>query len=102
MTSVTLSEKLRKRLKRLAAQYDTTQGAIIEMALNIMEGKESNTKNVSKKDDEIKEFLNNISQEVRKKDPRLKKIHETLEADGVSIDDVISYSWDTDENFIGQ
>ncbi len=102
MTSVTLSEKLRKRLKRLAAQYDTTQGAIIEMALNMMEGKESNTKNVSKKDDEIKDFLNNISQEVRKKDPRLKKIHEILEADGISIDEVISYSWDTDENFIGQ
>jgi hypothetical protein len=39
MTSVTISEKLRKRLKKLAAEYDTTQGEIIERALDMMEGK---------------------------------------------------------------
>jgi len=70
MTSVTISEKLRKRLKRLAAEYDTTQGQIIEMALNMMEDKNTNTMEISKKDNEIDNILNKISQEVREKDPQ--------------------------------
>jgi len=102
MTSVTISEKLRKRLKKLAAEYDTTQGEIIERALDMMEGKKLNTKDLAKNDKEIENILNKISQEVRQKDPRLKRIHEILEADGISIDDVISYTWDTNEDFTGQ
>ncbi len=101
MTSVTISEKLRKRLKKLAAEYDTTQGEIIERALDMMEGKKPNTKDISKKDNEIENILHKSSQEVRQKDPRLKRIHEILEADGISIDDIISYTWDTNEDFTG-
>jgi uncharacterized protein YcaQ len=41
MTTVTISDELRKRLKRLAAKYDTNQAEIIERALEIFEKLES-------------------------------------------------------------
>ncbi len=37
MTSVTISDDLRRKLKRLAAKYDTTQAEIIARALEIFE-----------------------------------------------------------------
>ncbi len=41
MTTVTISDELRKKLKRLAAKYDTNQAEIIEKAVEIFEKVES-------------------------------------------------------------
>ena len=37
MTTVTISDELRQKLKRLAAKYDTTQSDIIKRALDLFE-----------------------------------------------------------------
>jgi predicted DNA-binding protein len=37
MTTVTISDKLRQKLKQLAAKYDTTQADIIKKALELFE-----------------------------------------------------------------
>lgn len=93
MTSVTISERLRRRLKQLAAKFDTTQGKIIEMALELMDQKENITKEVYKKDNEVEHILKEISQELRNKNPNIKKRRSILEKEGISIDDVIGYTW---------
>ena len=94
MTSVTIPEELRKKLKKLAAKYDTTQGKIIEMALNLMENKM--VEKISKKNKKVEKILNEISKKIRKNDQELKKRREKLEKKGISIEDVIGYSWGVD------
>ena len=102
MTSVTISEELRKRLKKLAAKFDTTQGKIIEMALDLIENKLSYVKKVKITNEKVNKILNEISQEVQRKNPNLKKRREALKKEGISIDDIIGYSWGFNlEDFIG-
>jgi predicted transcriptional regulator len=93
MTSVTIPEKIRKRLKKLAAEYDTTQGKIIEMALDVMENKSNVIREKPNKDNEIEQILREVSEKVRERDPKLKKRREILEKEGISINEVIAYSW---------
>lgn len=93
MTSVTISEKLRKRLKQLAAKYDTTQGKIIEMALDLIENKKRIDEINMGKENEIEKILKKVSQEVREKDPKLNTRRKLLEKKGISIDDIVGYTW---------
>ncbi len=93
MTSVTISEELRKRLKKLAAKYDTTQGKIIEMALDLIENKINITGEGSLKNEKFNKILDEISQKARNENPNLKKRREILEKEGISIDEIIGYSW---------
>ncbi|MHA1266801.1 MAG: hypothetical protein ACTSRS_16310 [Candidatus Helarchaeota archaeon] len=103
MTSVTIPEELRKRLKKLAAKYDTTQGKIIEMALNLMENKNNNLEALSIKNEKVNNLLTQISERARKRNPKLKKRREILEKEGITIDEIIGYSWGSNlEDFIGQ
>ncbi|MHA1379180.1 MAG: hypothetical protein ACTSRG_12430 [Candidatus Helarchaeota archaeon] len=94
MTSVTIPEELRKKLKKLAAKYDTTQGKIIEMALNLMENKM--VEKITEKNKKVEKILKEISQKIRKNDQELNKRREKLEKKGISIEDVIGYSWGVD------
>lgn len=94
MTSVTIPEDLRKRLKKLAAKYDTTQVKIIKMALDLMENKK--VEKVSRKNKKVEKILNEISQKIRKNNQELKKRREKLEKEGISIEDIIGYSWGFD------
>jgi len=81
-------------LKKLAAKYDTTQVKIIEIALNLMENKM--VEKISEKNKKVEKILKEISQRVRKSNQELNKRREKLEIKGISIEDVIGYSWGID------
>ena len=102
MTSVTISDKIRKKLKELAAKFDTTQGKIIEEALKIFERKIQEIKLEEIKleeineDTEITEILRKESKKLRENNPKLQSRRKKLEQKGITINEIISYTWGSD------
>lgn len=74
MTTVTISDKLRQKLKRLAAKYDTTQSEIIKIALDLFEKYEHQIDfNQSGKN-----HIKNISSSEPSNDARKEKVEKVL------------------------
>ena len=89
-SSVTVDDELRKKLKKLAAELDTTQGEIISRAVSLYE-KEIGTTLYSP-DPKARKA---IQRAVKKRDELLwrKKIRKTLQSPGPQIDEMRISNW---------
>jgi ribosomal protein L10 len=108
-SSVAIDTNLRKKLKKLAAILDMTQGEIISQAVEEYEKKvlniykeepdqniKANTDNSSNDSDKFfAEQLKKASEIIWKKNPAKKKKQEELYNGTETIDDFIILSWDS-------
>ncbi|MHA1971730.1 MAG: hypothetical protein ACTSW1_01985 [Candidatus Hodarchaeales archaeon] len=86
VSSVAIDDEIRRRLKLLAAKYDTTQAEIIKRALEAFEALEIQKQaRVSLR---VEKMLEKATLEVLKDYPRRRKIIEALSKPGPSIDDM--------------
>ena len=110
MTSVTISDELRRKLKKFAAKYDTTQADIIEKALEIFEKYEAqqnlnifrkelveNNKSAQTIDNahyaKIKKTLNEIFEEFERNFPKIAQQRRDLRQNLALLDEVIIEKW---------
>lgn len=95
-SSVTVEDKLRKKIKRIAAELDTTQGDVISRAVRLLE------ENIHRKKEPLPSKAREIMKEAAvkaRKDKKRQKIREKLSKPGIGIDDIKIVSWgDIDEN----
>lgn len=90
-TSVTIPDELRRKIKKLAAIFDTSQAEIIKIAIS-----EYEQKFVLKEDfsnPKLIDYLNKISKEVFEQNPDRKIRFQKLTAPGISIDSISPAKW---------
>ncbi|MHA1728302.1 MAG: hypothetical protein ACTSWY_06180 [Promethearchaeota archaeon] len=85
-TSVAISSKLRKRLKILAAKYDTSQAEIIRKALDKFEQEEVIKRNSIPPN--IQKILDNATDQVLKENKHRKHVFEKLKQPGPDFDEL--------------
>jgi predicted DNA-binding protein len=92
-TTVTVDEDTRRRLKRLAATLDETQGSIVRKALALYETRlkgRSVQRRVSRR---VAQELKKASTTIRKKDPKWAMVSEVMEQDAMSIEEFSPAVW---------
>ena len=92
-TTVTVDEETRRRLKRLAAVLDETQGSIVRKALALYESRMKAGVTGRKVPRRVGEELEKASKAIRKKDPKWAMISEILEQDSSSIEEFSPAIW---------
>lgn len=86
VSSVAIDDDLRRRLKLLAAKFDTTQAEIIKMAIKLFEEQETIPDHqISSK---VRKELEEASVIVFRTNSRRKRIAEALQQHGIDIDDL--------------
>ena len=110
MTSVTISDELRRKLKRFAAKYDTTLADIIEKALEIFEKYEvQQNLNILRKElvennnstqfidnaqyAKIKKTLTEVMEEFERSFPKIAQQRRDLRQNLALLDEVIIEKW---------
>jgi hypothetical protein len=83
-SSVTISNELRKKIKKLAAQLDSTQGEIVEQAISIFEKTQQNK--VSIHDEKARNIMKQATENNSKLAWR-KKIRESLSSSGIDLEE---------------
>lgn len=103
-TTVAINDSLRKRIKKLSALLDVSQGEIIEKAIEEYEHvvfskiKQTtrNDKNATKNPpNDVKDVLEAATRDVWASDPETKAIQQKLLSTPGTIDDFILDSWDS-------
>ncbi len=103
-TTVAIDKELRKKLKKLSAWLDITQGEVIKRALGIFEKellknrggntKENNTLNKISAI-EVKQVLKDATKIVWKMDPERKATQQKLSSGTDTIDNYILNNWES-------
>lgn len=108
MTTVTISDELRKKLKRLAAKYDTNQAEIIRKSLEIFERYENNPQEsiMNKKEEDNKNLISNqqvssfdvkleqITKEFELKYPKIAKYYKNLRKNPKRMEEITITNWE--------
>jgi len=108
MTTVTISDELRKKLKRLAAKYDTNQAEIIRKSLEIFERYENNPQEsiMNKKEEDNKNLISNqqvssfdvkleqITKEFELKYPKIAKYYKNLRKNPKIMEEITITNWE--------
>jgi hypothetical protein len=103
-TTVAIDPQLRKRLKKIGALLDISQSEVIKRAIDMFETELLNdsTKKISKKieseesaDEKIKRILREANEKVCAEDPEYAKNQKKLYKGSITIDDVISNTWES-------
>ncbi|MHA1673673.1 MAG: hypothetical protein ACTSYI_08590 [Promethearchaeota archaeon] len=107
-TTVAIKQNVRKKIKKLGALLDITQGEVIERALKLLEVEVINKSSLNGniyhvieegnqigKDDpiDIQKILDDASRKVYAMDPDHKRIQEKLQKGNLTIDDIIASEW---------
>ncbi|MCS4540807.1 MAG: hypothetical protein HY929_00560 [Euryarchaeota archaeon] len=95
VTTVTVNNEMRKKLKKLAAMLDTTQGEVIKKAIELFE-KQALQERKLKYPSKVDKILNEASAKIRASDPKWAKISKIIESSTVPIETVIATSWGTE------
>lgn len=92
-TTVTVDDDVRKKLKRLAAVLDATQGEVIERALRLYEEQVMGQRSKRKISRSVLEALKEASSKIRHSDPKWARISRTIEDTSVSLEEFVAASW---------
>ena len=93
-SDIRLPPSIRKRIKQLATERDTSQTKIIEEAIELLE-KTTRVSDIPWSAEE-QNFLETISVEVYKTDPTRKQRVKALSKPNLAIEDVIIQTWSSD------
>lgn len=92
-TTVTVDDETRRRLKRLAAILDETQGNIVREAIVLYESKSRVAGAHRKVPRNVTEELKKASAAIRKKDPKWARISDVIEQATVSLEEFSPATW---------
>ena len=92
-TTVTVDDEIRRKLKRLAAVLDATQGEVIERALSLYEDQVLGQRSKRRTPKRVLEALKQASSKIRQSDPEWARISQKVEDATVSIEESISTAW---------
>lgn len=93
VSTISVSDEIRRKIKKLATYLDTTQNKIVEKAIELLE-KEILTKSrkvtTNKK---IKKILEDARLKIEKEDPEWAKISKIIKKASTDIDEFRSERW---------
>lgn len=94
-SSVTVDDELRKKIKKLAAEHDTTQGEIIKIAIELYEKASKQMRN-----EIIPEARSIIKQDLERheREDWKKEIRKKLTAPGIDIDEMRMEVYEFEQN----
>ncbi len=94
-TTVTVRDELRRKLKRLAAMLDVTQGEVIERALRVYEGQilRGRPSRRARASGKVLDAMEEAASKIRRSDPEWARISRTIERAAVSIDEFTAEGW---------
>jgi hypothetical protein len=92
-TTVTVDDSTRRRLKRLAAILDETQGDIVRRAVALYESRLNTVGEQRKVPRKVAEELEKASIAIRRKDSRWARVSEIIEQTETSISEFSPASW---------
>ncbi len=92
-TTVTVRDELRRKLKRLAAMLDATQGEVIERALRVFEGQVLRGRLGRRASGKVLDAMEEAAAKIRRSDPEWARISRTMERAAVSIDEFTAEGW---------
>lgn len=93
VTTVTVDDETRRRLKRLAAALDETQGDIVRRAIALYESRMRSHSVQRKVPRRIAKELEKASATIRKNDPKWARISKMIEDAQVPMDDFSPAKW---------
>ncbi len=89
-SSVTVDKKLRKRIKMIAAELDTTQGEVIEKAMTVFE--KTLQKNIDTQNIKARKIMKSAAIKL-KHDKDRQQIRNSLSKPGIEIDELKIGNW---------
>lgn len=92
-TTVTVDDEIRRKLKRLAAMLDATQGEVIERALELYEDKVVGHRAERKVSRRVLQAMTDASAKIRQSDPEWARISRRIEASAILLEESISEVW---------
>ncbi len=92
-TTVTVDDDVRRKLKKLAAVLDVTQGEVIERALRLYEDQVLHRESRSKTARKVLDALTEASSKVRRSDPEWARVSRTIENAARSIEEFAGARW---------
>lgn len=92
-TTVTVDDEIRRKLKKLAAALDATQGEVIANALSLYEEQVLGQRPRRKIPNEVLEAMKRASSRIRQSDPEWARISQRIEGATISIEESISVAW---------
>jgi len=92
-TTVTVDDEIRRKLKRLAAMLDATQGDVIERALSLYEDQVLGRRSQRKIPNRVLEAMNEASSKIRQSDPEWARISRRIEGATIPVEVSISATW---------
>lgn len=92
-TTVTVDEETRRRLKRLAAVLDETQGSIVRKALALYESRVKRQGVEKRVPRRVARELEKASAAIRRKDPKWATVSDILEQGITSIEEFSPAVW---------
>jgi len=92
-TTVTVDDDIRRKLKRLAAVLDATQGEVIEKALTLYEDQVLGQRAQRKVPARVLEAMKEASAKVRRSDPEWARNSRRIETAAISVEESISAAW---------
>jgi len=93
VSTVTISEEVRRKIKRLAALLDTSQSKIVEMAIDFYESEVLRKIESKKTNIKVKKLLEEAERMVSEGDPDWARISEKIKSSVVGIEYYMSYRW---------
>lgn len=92
-TTVTVDDETRRRLKKLAAALDDSQGNIVRKAIALYESKLKKGNTERKVPRKIAEELEKASTAIRKKDRRWAMVSNVIEQASISVEEFSPAAW---------
>ena len=90
VSTIMVTDKTRRKIKRLAALLDTTQNKIVEKAVELLEREILKKKEKKKISPKVKKALEEARKIVKEKDPEFYEDMKKIESAKVDIEDFIS------------
>jgi len=93
VSTVTISEDVRRKIKRLAALLDTSQSKIVEMAIDFYEKEVLRKIESEKPNIKVRKVLEEAEKIVNERDPDWARVSEKVKSSIVGVEAYISYRW---------
>lgn len=93
VSTVTVSDETRRKIKRLAALLDTTQNRIVERAIALFEREILKKQKKKRLNPKVKKALEEAKRIVKERDPEFYERMMKLKSAEIDIEEVISERW---------
>ena len=93
VSTITVSDETRRKIKRLAALLDTKQNKIVEKAIELFEREIMRKREKKKVSPKVKKALEEAQRIIKEKDPEFYEIMKKIDSTKVELENFISDRW---------